>query len=155
MTSRTKKIMGVVIAIVIAIQFVQPARNNSGQVLPEDISKIYPIPGNVQSILKTACYDCHSNNTRYPWYSFIQPAAWLLSSHIKNGKAELNFSEFGAYSDRRKTSKLKSIENSVRDATMPLPTYTFIHKNARLSEQDRVLLENWARNTRENLISKN
>ncbi|WP_173820176.1 heme-binding domain-containing protein, partial [Niastella vici] len=89
-----KMLLGVLIVFVV-IQFIQPARNKNGQVLAADISKMYSLPENVQATLKTACYDCHSNNTQYPWYVNIQPAGWMLARHIKQGKAELNFSEFG------------------------------------------------------------
>lgn len=90
---RIKKILLGILVVIIAIQFIQPARNKSARVLPTDVSKIYNVPENVQAILKRSCYDCHSNNTIYPWYSWIQPAGWWLASHIKRGKEELNFSE--------------------------------------------------------------
>lgn len=153
--SRTKKIMLGILAMFIVIQFIQPARNNNGQVLPADISNLYPLPDNVQAILKTACYDCHSNNTQYPWYSYIQPAGWMLDRHIKKGKEELNFSEFEAYSARRQMSKLRSVENSIRDGSMPLSSYTLMHKNARLSQDDKMLIIDWVRKTRDSLASKN
>ncbi|SHL10073.1 Haem-binding domain-containing protein [Chitinophaga jiangningensis] len=153
--SRIKKmLLGLLIGF-IAIQFIQPARNSSVQVLPTDISKQNSLPTNVQAILKTACYDCHSNNTQYPWYSYIQPVRWMLDRHIRQGKEELNFSDFGSYTARRQGSKLKSIENSVHDGTMPLSSYTLIHKNARLSQGERELIMDWARKTRDSLSSKN
>jgi hypothetical protein len=122
--SQVKKILLVILVTIIAIQFIQPARNKSGQVLPTDISKVYNIPNQIQSVLKNACYDCHSNNTNYPWYSNIQPGGWWLASHIRKGKEELNFSEFGDYSSRKQRSKLNSIAKTVEDGTMPFPSYT-------------------------------
>ena len=119
---RIKKILLGILVAIIAIQFIQPARNKSARVLPTDVSKIYNVPENVQAILKRSCYDCHSNNTIYPWYSWIQPAGWWLASHIKRGKEELNFSEFGTYSSRKQGRKLFSITKSVEDGTMPLPS---------------------------------
>jgi len=145
--SRTKKILLGLLAMFIIIQFIQPARNNNGQVLPTDISKQCSLPQNVQAVLKTSCYDCHSNKTHYPWYSYIQPVRWILDRHINEGKENLNFSEFGAYSARRQLSKLKAIENSIHDNTMPLSSYTLIHKNARLTPDDNVLIMDWARKT--------
>ncbi|HVU96862.1 MAG TPA: heme-binding domain-containing protein [Puia sp.] len=153
--SRIKKILLTVLILFIAIQFIQPARNKNGQVLPTDISKICAIPQNVESILRTACYDCHSNNTNYPWYVNIQPVGWMLARHIKEGKGELNFSEFGSYSGRRQASKLKSIENSIKDGAMPLSSYTLIHKGARLSQDEKELVMDWARKTRDSLAPKN
>jgi hypothetical protein len=153
--SRLKKILLVILIAFIAIQFIQPARNKSGQVLPTDISKVYTIPNQVQSVLKNACYDCHSNNTNYPWYSNIQPGGWWLASHIKRGKAELNFSEFGAYSSRKQRSKLNSIVKTIEDGTMPFPSYILIHKNARLTKDEKAIVINWANNTKDSLSLKN
>jgi len=137
--------------VLILIQFFQPARNKSSELSSTDIKKTFSIRGNVQLILKISCYDCHSNNTNYPWYSRIQPFGWLLAKHIKNGKAELNFNEFSSYSLRRQISKLNGIGNSVKDGTMPLNSYTMIHKNARLSKEDKALLIDWAMSTKDSL----
>jgi len=153
--SRTKKILLTIAVLFVAIQFIQPARNKNGQVLPTDISKIYSLPQNVQVVLKTACYDCHSNNTNYPWYVNIQPVGWIMARHIKQGKEELNFSEFGGYSSRRQANKLKSVENSIKDGDMPLSSYTLIHKNARLLQAEKALVTDWARKTRDSLEVKN
>jgi hypothetical protein len=135
----------------IGIQFIQPARNENGQVLSSDISKVVTVPENVQSILQTSCYDCHSNNTRYPWYNYVQPAAWILANHIKHGKRDLNFSDFGSYSVRKQQSKLKAIADQVKDGEMPLYSYTIIHKNARLSKEEKALIIDWAQNAMDSL----
>ncbi len=97
-------------------------------------------PENISTLLKESCYDCHSNNTEYPWYNKIQPAAWYLEDHIKEGKAELNFNELENYSDRRKNSKLKSIINQIKDDEMPLSSYTLIHRDAILSDAEKKTL---------------
>ena len=128
---------------VVVIQFVQPARNKSGQALQTDITRVYPVPANIQALFKSACYDCHSNNTRYPWYSHIQPVGWWLTHHINEGKEELNFSDFGSYSFKRRMSKLRSIENSINDGSMPLLSYTLLHKDARLTEEEKRLIIAW------------
>jgi len=149
--NRAKKILLGLLMVLILIQFFQPARNKSSELSSTDIKKTFSIRGNVQLILKISCYDCHSNNTNYPWYSRIQPFGWLLAKHIKNGKAELNFNEFSSYSLRRQISKLNGIGNSVKDGTMPLNSYTMIHKNARLSKEDKALLIDWAMSTKDSL----
>ncbi|HEV8271444.1 MAG TPA: heme-binding domain-containing protein [Chitinophagaceae bacterium] len=149
--NRAKKILLGVLMVLILIQFIQPARNKSGELSSTDIKKTFSIPENVQLVLQISCYDCHSNNTNYPWYSRIQPFGWLLAKHIKNGKAELNFNEFSSYSLRRQISKLSGIGNSVKDGTMPLNSYTMIHKNARLSKEDKALLIDWATSTKDSL----
>lgn len=149
--NRIKKILLVLLIAFIAIQFVRPVRNTNGQVLPTDISKAVSVPGNVHAILQTACYDCHSNNTTYPWYNYVQPVAWILANHIKNGKKELNFSEFGSYPKRRQQSKLKAIADQVKDGDMPLYSYTLIHKNARLTKKENSVIINWAQNEKDSL----
>ena len=143
MMSRIKKIGLPVLVVFIIIQFIQPARNKSSVLLATDISKMLKVPGTVQAILKNACYDCHSNNTDYPWYVNIQPVGWLMSRHIKQGKADLNFSEFANYSVRKQLSKLTGIANSIKDDNMPLSSYKWMHKNARLSKDEKAILINW------------
>ena len=145
--SLIKKILLPILIVFIAIQFIQPTRNNSQQVLPTDISKTYSISKNVNNILKKSCYDCHSNNTDYPFYSFIQPIRWQIEKDIKNGKEKLNFSEFGSYSPRRQISKWRDIVNRINDGTMPLSSYKLIHKNARLTKEDKEVLFNWIETT--------
>ena len=137
--------------LIIAIQFIRPARNQNKQVLLTDISKSVTIPDSVQSILINACYDCHSNNTKYPWYVNIQPTGWLMAKHINQAKEELNFSEFGNYSPRRQISKLNGIANSIKDDIMPLPSYKLMHRKARLSEAEMSLIIKWAQNTEDSL----
>lgn len=91
-------------------------------------------------ILHTSCYNCHSNNTDYPWYSRVQPVGLLLENHINKGKAELNFSDFGSYTVRKQKSKLSSMANQVEKDEMPLSSYTFIHREARLSQERKKAL---------------
>jgi hypothetical protein len=149
-----KKIGFALLIVFIVIQFIQPARNNSGQILPADFSNTFTVPDSVQAILKYSCYDCHSNNTHYPWYSSIQPFAWLMARHIMKGKADLNFSEFGYYSARRRISKLEAIGHSITDGTMPLRSYTLIHKNAKLSREEKALIVDWVTKTKDSLPLK-
>ncbi|WP_411273029.1 heme-binding domain-containing protein [Daejeonella sp.] len=105
----TKKILSRLLSIFVLIQFVRPARNQSNVIEPDDISSDYPAPDNIKAMIKTSCYDCHSNNTNYPWYSQIQPLAWRLNHHIEEGKDELNFSDFAAFNTRYKSHKLDEI----------------------------------------------
>ena len=137
--------------VFIAIQFIQPAHNTSGQVLPADITKIISVPGNVLHIFKNACYDCHSNNTRYPWYVYIQPMGWMMARHVRNGKDNLNFSNFGSYSQRKKSNKLRAIETSVKEGSMPLSSYAIMHTDAKLSADNKKLITEWVSNTKDSL----
>lgn len=146
-----KKIGLIILVVLTGIQFIQPARNENGQALPSDISRIILIPSNVQLILQTACYDCHSNHTNYPWYTYVQPIGWMLNNHIKDGKKELNFSEFGSYSRRRQLSKLKSIVSQVKDDEMPLASYAMLHRKARLTKEQKALITDWTQNAKDSL----
>lgn len=123
--------------------------------MPAAMAKHIPVPANMQEILNTSCYDCHSNNTRYPWYATIQPAGWLLAKHVKDGKAELNFDAFGNYSKRRQLSKLKSVASQINDGEMPLPSYTWIHKDAKLSTADKGLITDWVANVTDSIRAGN
>ena len=149
-----KKILFALLIVLIAIQFIQPAHNTSGQAMPMDITKTVSVPDNVLNILKNACYDCHSNNTRYPWYAYIQPMGWLMAWHINNGKDNLNFSDFGSSSKRKQSNKLRTIETSIKEGTMPLSSYTIIHTGAKLSAEDKKLIIDWVSVAKDNL-SKN
>ncbi len=149
-----KKILLASMAVFIIIQFIQPAHNTSEQVLPTDIAKIYAVPDSVQHVLKIACYDCHSDNTRYPYYAYIQPGGWILARHIKHGKADLNFSEFGTYSIRKQQSKLKAIVSQIKDDEMPLTFYKLMHADTRLSKAEKGLIMSWATATKNNLQNK-
>lgn len=129
----------------------RPQKNISSAEEKNNIEQIYPIPDSLLSILKPACYDCHSNNTHYPWYYYVQPVALFLNGHIVKGKSELNFDEFGNYTKRRQQSKLKAIADQVMDGDMPLNSYKIIHKKARLSTEDRELIAKWFRILQQNI----
>lgn len=126
----------------VAIQFF-PAPSNTEKVDTEaDFITITKPPPDIEKLITSACYDCHSNRTEYPWYSKVQPVGWLLQDHIEEGKAELNFSEYGDYSGRRKRMKLKSSISQIEDGKMPLISYTILHPEARFSkEEKRALLD--------------
>lgn len=139
-----KRILIALLVIFIVIQFIRPAKNISAGVSPHDISTIYPVPGSVQQILKVACNDCHSNNTRYPWYAEIQPVGWWLANHVKDGKRGLNFSEFTSYRIKKQFHRLDDINELVKNGAMPLSSYTWIHKDAILTEQQKRTIAEWA-----------
>ena len=126
-----------VVAIVLVIQVIPVERNVSTVPPGQSFEKTEKVPANVAAILKVSCYDCHSNNTRYPWYSVLQPGAWFMAQHIKKGKEELNFDEFNNYSKRRKKAKIKSIISQIEKDEMPLKSYRMMHGNARLSADEK------------------
>ena len=146
------KIIALILLIVfVGIQFVPTERNQSNAIFETDFLVVNNTPENIGVVLQTSCYDCHSNNTEYPWYNKIQPIAWFLEDHIKEGKKELNFNEWEAYSDRRKSSKLKSIISQIEDDAMPLSSYTLVHRDAILSPSEKALVMDYMKQLRESL----
>jgi len=139
------KVIGWVLLIaLIAIQFI-PSNLNEEEVDPTtSFATVYNVPKNVNTILQTSCYDCHSNNTEYPWYNKIQPVAMYLDSHVEDGKKHFNFSEFAAYSTKRQKKKLEEVADEVKGGEMPLTSYTLIHQDAKLSDADKKLVIDWA-----------
>ena len=142
-----------IIALVgfVGIQFIPTERNQSYTVPETDFMLVHNVPETIQKKLQVSCYDCHSNNTQYPWYNKIQPAAWFLEDHIKEGKAELNFNEWDSLSSRRKASKLRSIIKQIENGEMPLDSYTFIHKDAKFSEAEAEELINFITQLKDSL----
>ncbi len=131
------------------IQFIPTNRNLNKLVLQSDFTRLYDLPKVVENKIKVSCYDCHSNNTYYPWYNKIQPVAWFLESHINEAKEEFNFSEFGNYSTRKKKSKLKSLISQIKDDEMPLSSYAFMHKEAKLSVNEKEQILFWMNKLRD------
>ena len=135
----------------VGIQFVPTDLNQSDTVPKTAFLLVNNTKENIGALLQESCYDCHSNNTEYPWYNKVQPVAWFLEDHINEGKEELNFNEWDAYSNRRKNSKLKSIISQVKDDEMPLASYTLIHKDAKLSNSEKTLIIDYMKNLKETL----
>lgn len=149
-----KLFFGILLVLLILIQFYPKSNNNlSPGIHLNDISLVHHVPGPVQQILKTSCYDCHSNHTFYPWYSNIQPVSIWLADHIKEGKKELNFSEFGTYRVRRQFRKLEEINDQVKKGEMPLTSYTFIHWGAKLSPEQKLSIANWVVSLRDSFTA--
>jgi len=149
-----RKILLAVLIILIGIQFIRPAKNNGVLDNPKEIGKIVQVPENIKLILKTACYDCHSNQTFYPWYSEIMPLGWWLNHHVEEGKEHLNFSVFGDYSKKRQDHKLEEVKEETEEKEMPLESYTWYHKNASLSDDQIKLIVDWVDAARKELKNK-
>ncbi len=146
------KIIAIILLVAfVGIQFIPTERNQSDTVPPTDFMLVHNVPETIQNKLQVSCYDCHSNNTQYPWYNKVQPAAWFLEDHIKEGKAELNFSEWDSLSSRRKKSKLRSIVKQIENGEMPLDSYTLIHKDAKFSEAESEEMINWITRLKDSL----
>jgi hypothetical protein len=150
-----KKIFFIGLILFLLMQFYQPTRNIAlEQDLTANFTKVYTVPKNVEAILRTSCYDCHSNNTNYPLYSYIQPARCFMESHIKEGKENLNFNEWGKYSSRKQNNKLDRILKQIKSNEMPLASYTLIHRNAILSPTQKKEVINWIQKTANSLSSQ-
>ncbi len=102
------------------------------------------VPANIEKLLSGACYDCHSNATRWPWYSHIAPFSWIIVHHVTKGREQLNFSEWNTYYPATRRRKLQWIERMVRERKMPPWSYRLMHPAARLNDADRIALEQWA-----------
>jgi hypothetical protein len=135
----------------VGLQFIPTRSNQSSVVTSIHFVKTFKVPADVENILSVSCYNCHSNNTNYPWYSRVQPVGLFLENHISKGKEELNFSEFGDYSSRKQKSKLKSMISQIEKGEMPLKSYTFIHRDARLSKEDKKTLVNYFNSIQDSL----
>ena len=144
----TRKILFALLMVFIFIQFFRPEKNESTAQTSNDIFAHYEAPKNTKQLIHTACYDCHSNNTVYPWYAEIQPMAWWLADHVKEGKSELNFSEFASYKPKKADHKLEEVIEMIQEGEMPLKSYTLIHDNAKLSDGQKKAIITWAEGLR-------
>lgn len=141
-----RKITFAVIVILVAIQFIPMERNESGTT-DFDLTTTYKVPEHVATIMKGACNDCHSNTSTYPWYSNIQPVGFWLNHHIDEGKGHLNFSQFTSLPLRVQNHKFEEMVEMVESKEMPIPSYTYfgLHPEANLSDADRKVLVDWAK----------
>lgn len=150
-----KKILFIGLIIFLLMQLYQPARNESfEQDITANFTKVYNVPKNVEAIVRTSCYDCHSNNTNYPWYSNIQPVRFFMEHHIKEAKEDLNFDEWGKYSKRKQENKLDRIVKQIKSDEMPLASYTLIHKNARLTTVQKKEVMDWISKIKDSISSQ-
>lgn len=147
------KIIILVVILLVAIQFVHFEKNQSTEILPTDITNVTTVPDDVLQVLKTSCYDCHSNNTVYPWYNNIQPIGFWLKKHIDKGKKKLNFSEIGSYTPERVSKKMREVVEEIEEGEMPLKSYTIIHRNAVLNDAQKALIINWAKTAKINVVT--
>lgn len=133
-----KRAMLIIFIVFIIMQFIRPEKVE----YIEDSKKELKTDPNTMEVLRVACYDCHSNNINYPWYSFVAPFSWVVSTHTKEGVRALNFSIWEDYSAKEKSEKLKKIYRTVY-SSMPLPSYAWIHKDAKLTKEQREAIRDW------------
>lgn len=126
--------------LVLALQIIPVRKKGSPVALEKRFVTQFKVPANVNRILEKSCYDCHSNQTNYPWYGTVQPIAMLLQNHITEGKQKLNFDELPEYGKRRLRSKFREIVKQIEQDKMPLNSYLWLHADARLSASDKKVL---------------
>ena len=141
--TRLIKITIVYLVLFVAIQFYRPERNISTVPGGQMFEKSFKPEAKVSALLRSSCYDCHSNSTRYPWYTNVQPMGWFMADHIKNGKDKLNFDELSTYGPRKTNSKITQIIHQIQEQKMPLKSYTAIHSDAQLNQNERQILINF------------
>lgn len=143
-----KKILLLLLVAFIIAQFFGPDKNEGSlESITAFVNETSP-SDEVMTTMKTACFDCHSNHTRYPWYNNITPVNYWLADHVNHGKGHLNFSEWDTYSVKKKDHKLEEVIEMVEKKEMPLPSYTWTHKDAILTEKQTNDLIAWAKRTR-------
>ena len=133
----------VVVVVLIGLQFVRPARTNPAVDQSQTIHARLLVNPQVAAILDRSCQDCHSNSTRWPWYSNVAPVSWIVIDDVNQGRSHLNLSEWGSLDNRKAEKKLEEICEEVEDGAMPLPSYTRIHRSAKLSPEDVKTLCEW------------
>ena len=144
MKGRGLKLAGLsLIAVLVVLQFFQPERNNTPIDPEQDMLEVLAPPPPLADLVRNACYDCHSNQTVYPWYSRISPVSWYLNKHIRKGKEDLNCSDYGLLDKADKIGALADICDVLDAGTMPMQSYLMIHKDARLTQEERETLCLW------------
>lgn len=135
-----KKVLMVLLGLFIIIQFFPVEKTNPPVNKGMDFLTIKKTPEKEAAIIKNSCYDCHSNETVYPWYSNVQPIGWFLQEHFKDGRKHLNFSSFATYEPKKQIHKLEEAIDEIKKGDMPLQSYTLVHQDAVLSPEEQSLL---------------
>ena len=149
-----RKILLFLLAALIIIQFFHPKKNIAKGPQANYIGNAFAIPEDVKSIMAKACNDCHSNNTRYPWYFHIQPVHWWLNGHINKGKKGLNFDDYTNRPLRFQYKRMEDVADLVKDGEMPLKTYRWIHKDAKLTKEEKDKIIAWAGSVQDELRAR-
>lgn len=136
-----KKIILWIAVIFLGMQLIPVDRANKPVSKKTNFVDIYKTPDSIKLILQNACYDCHSNETRYPKYAYVAPISWLIKDHINDGRAHLNFSEWGSYGKELKENAMEKAAATVKSYEMPLPAYVSYHPKANLTTKQRKILE--------------
>lgn len=145
-TNQLKKIIFWIAVIFLGIQLIPIDRENKPIDRSQNFVDVNKTPEDIKVILKNACYDCHSNETKYPTYSSIAPISWTIKDHINEGRKHLNFSEWGSYNKDLKENAIEKTISTVKSQEMPLPSYIGYHPKANLTTIQRKVVENYFKN---------
>lgn len=137
------RIFQVVLGALIIIQFFRIDKTVKPVNPQTDILALTQASTDISTIFKTSCYDCHSNQPTYPWYTNVAPISWWIKHHINEGSHHLNFSEWGTYSPKRKDHKFEECVEMIEEGEMPMTSYTLMHGDAKLTEAQKILLIDW------------
>lgn len=148
MSTKVKTVLLGTIALLLIIQLFQIDKTNPPVRLEEDFIQLKQPPAHIETLLRTACYDCHSHETEYPWYTSVAPISWWIRHHIDEGREHLNFSTWAQYDADRQDHKLEECEEETREGEMPLSSYTWVHSEAKLTDQQRRELADWFKDLR-------
>ena len=146
-----KKILIIFIVIMILIQFITIDKENPISDESKDFITINNPPEEIVETLKNACYDCHSNKTKYPWYSNVAPASWLIKEHINNGRRHLNFSIWEDYKEAKKEHKIDECIEMIKSGEMPMKGYVLFHSEAELTNEQKSSFIYWLRELKDSL----
>lgn len=142
----------VILGLFILAQFYQPDRSNPPVDESQTIYATLNVSPEVKAIFERSCYDCHSNNTKWPWYSYIAPTSWLTAGDVEHGRRMMNLSTWGTYKKSRQSDKLDQISDQLSDGKMPLKKYLLMHPSAALTKADIDIVSAWAEKERERLL---
>lgn len=139
-----KKSLVVLLVIFLGMQLVRPEKNTSEVVAESDFITAETPDDEIAVTLKSACYDCHSNNTKYPWYAEVAPVSFWIADHVEDGTKHLNFSEWTSYSAKKKAHKMEELIEEVKEHEMPLESYVWMHEEAKLTQEQIEALTTFA-----------
>lgn len=148
----TFKWIVVVIAVVfLGLQFTTPRHTNPPVDAAQTLAATTTVPPEISALFARSCNDCHSNQTNWRWYTYVAPVSWFTVGHVNDGRKEFNLSEWGRYGTRMKETRLKAICAEARGGTMPIASYTFVHRHTKLSPDEVTKICDWTENARHQL----
>lgn len=143
-----------VLALFVILQFIPNTYPEVVKLNEHDLILTGNVPDEIQQMLKSSCYDCHSNETKYPWYAYIAPVSWLVVRDVNKGRDELNFSEWDSLKSREKIKLLDEIAEEVEEGNMPMPIYLITHGEASLDDSQKQILEEWTKEMMNDILGE-